>query len=175
VVQVAQALAWMSQQDVGVVNISLVGPDNRLLGQAIGRMAGRGHVIVSAVGNDGPHSPPLYPAAYEDVIGVTAVDANGRILPEAVRGLQSRFAAPGTDLVAARPGGAWHEVRGTSFAAPLVARLAALHAPGPRPDATRETIERLSAIATRTTGQHAGLELLAFGAASASTSNPAED
>lgn len=162
VVQLAQALSWMSQQDVGVVNISLVGPDNQLLERAIETMTRRGHVIVSAVGNDGPNSPALFPAAYDDVIGVTAVDVAGRVLPEAVRGPHARFAAPGTDLMAAKPGGGWQEVRGTSFAAPLVARLAAVHIPAPRPGATGETVELLSARAINAPGHPHGPKLLAI-------------
>ena len=38
----------------------------------------RGYLIVAAVGNDGPAAPPLYPASYPDVVGVTAVDARER-------------------------------------------------------------------------------------------------
>ena len=88
-------------------------------------MLRRGHVLVAAVGNDGPAAPPLYPAAYPGVIGVTAIDARGRTLPEAARGPQVDFAAPGSGLDAANAGAGFKSVRGTSFAAPLVARRAA--------------------------------------------------
>jgi hypothetical protein len=40
-----------------VVNISLVGPDNMLLRQLVRQMIARGHIIVAAVGNDGPAAP----------------------------------------------------------------------------------------------------------------------
>jgi subtilisin family serine protease len=43
-------------------------------------------VLIAAVGNAGPHSPPLYPAAYPDVIGVTATDAGDELWPQANRG-----------------------------------------------------------------------------------------
>ena len=121
----ASAMAWLARERVGVINLSLVGPPNRLLERVVQAMAGRGHVLVAAVGNDGPAAPPLYPAAYPEVIGVTAVDAKLRALPEAGRGAQVDFAAPGADLRVAVPGGGWDTARGTSFAAPLVARLAA--------------------------------------------------
>jgi subtilisin family serine protease len=125
VVALAEALGWLARERVPVINVSLVGPPNTLLEKAIRSSIQRGHVIVAAVGNDGPAAPPLYPASYPDVIGVTAVDARHRALPEAGRGAQVDFAAIGAGLKAASPGGRWESVRGTSYAAPLVARLAA--------------------------------------------------
>lgn len=122
---VAQALAWMVQNDVPVVNVSLVGPRNALVEAAVRRAAARGVLIVAAAGNDGPAAAPLYPAAYPEVVGVTAVNARGRVLPEAARGPQVDFAAPGADMAAAGPGQGYVSVRGASFAAPLVAGLLA--------------------------------------------------
>lgn len=128
----AEAMAWLARERVGVINLSLVGPHNQLLQRATQALAARGHVLVAAVGNDGPAAPALYPAAYPEVIGVTAVDPRERVLPEAGRGQHVDFAAPGSELRAARPSGDWGTVRGTSFAAPLVARAAArlVDAPG---------------------------------------------
>lgn len=122
---VAEALAWMVQNEVPVVNVSLVGPRNALVEAAVRRAAGRGVLIVAAAGNDGPAAPPLYPASYPEVVGVTAVNARGRVLPEAARGPQVDFAAPGADMAAAGPGQGYVSVRGASFAAPLVAGLLA--------------------------------------------------
>jgi subtilisin family serine protease len=85
----------------------------------------RGHVVVAAVGNDGPAAPPLYPASYPDVVGVTAVDAHQRALPEACRGKQVKFSAPGADMSAANPAQSYVAVRGTSFASPIVSGLLA--------------------------------------------------
>lgn len=121
---VAQALSWLSGQNVRVVNISLVGPRNGLIETAIARARRRGMTVVAAVGNDGPAAPPLFPASYPGVVGVTAVNARNRVLPEAGRGPQVDFAAPGADMAAAGAQG-WVNVRGASFAAPLVAGLLA--------------------------------------------------
>lgn len=117
----AQALAWMVEQDARVVNISLVGPRNGLVERAVARAQARGLTVVAASGNDGPAAPPLYPAAYDGVVGVSAVNGRGRILPEASRGPQVDFVAPGADMAAAGQAGTWTRVRGSSFAAPLVA------------------------------------------------------
>lgn len=114
------ALAWMAETRVRVVNISLVGPANLTVQAAVRALLARGVLIVAPVGNDGPAAPPLYPASYPGVIAVTAVDARGRVLPEAGHALHVDFAAPGADVLAARPGGGLVKLRGTSFAAPIV-------------------------------------------------------
>lgn len=122
----ANALAWMVEQHVTVVNISLVGPRNALVERAVAGARERGVILVAAVGNDGPAAPPLFPASYDGVVGVTAVSVADRVLPEAGRGAQVDFAAPGADMAAAGAAGSWTSVRGSSFAAPIVAGLVAL-------------------------------------------------
>lgn len=121
----ANALAWLVEQHATVVNLSLVGPRNALVERAVAGARSRGVTLVAAVGNDGPAAPPLYPASYEGVVGVTAVSASDRALPEAARGDQVDFAAPGADMAAAGASGSWTTVRGSSFAAPIVAGLIA--------------------------------------------------
>jgi subtilisin family serine protease len=111
----------MAARGVRVVTVSLVGPANPLLDGAIRLARDRGVTIVAAVGNDGPAAPPAYPASYPGVIAVTGIDGRGRLLPEAGRALHVDFAAPGADMRAADMSGGKSAVRGTSFAAPLVA------------------------------------------------------
>jgi subtilisin family serine protease len=121
----AAAFAWLAEQRIAVINVSLVGPDNAALAQIVRALTSRGFVLVAAVGNDGPAAPPLYPASYPHVVGVTAVDAHRRVLIEAARGNQVMFAAPGADMAAADVGAKYSPIRGTSFAAPIVAALLA--------------------------------------------------
>lgn len=122
---IVAALGWLSTQPIAVINVSLVGPRNALLEQVVRTLLARGYLIVAAVGNDGPAAPPLYPAAYAGVVGVTAVDAHRHVLLEAERGPQVMFAAQGADLKAASLDHGYTDVRGTSFAAPTVATLLA--------------------------------------------------
>ena len=129
----AGAFSWMVRERIAVINVSLVGPDNAVLARIVASLTARGYVIVAAVGNDGPAAPPLYPASYPHVVGVTGVDARHRVLLEAARGAQVMFAAPGADMAAGAPAGTYVAVRGTSFAAPIVAALLAQRLS--RPDA----------------------------------------
>jgi hypothetical protein len=118
---IVRALGWLSSHRPQVINISLVGPSNKLVQRAIQIVEARGIAVVAAVGNDGPAAPPQYPASYPGVLAITAVDAGGRALPEAGKAAHLDFAAPGADMAAALPGNGYTRVRGTSFAAPLAA------------------------------------------------------
>ena len=123
---IVRAMGWLAQGGAKVINISLVGPPNPLLAAGIRSLQQQGIVVVAAVGNDGPASPPQYPASYPGVVAVTAVDAKGKALFEAGKPLHLDFAAPGADMVGAVPGGKWERLRGTSFAAPFVAARIAM-------------------------------------------------
>jgi subtilisin family serine protease len=123
---VAEGFAWLAREALPVINVSLVGPPNRVLEVIVRQLIARGHIIVAAVGNDGAASPPLFPAAWPGVVGVTAVDERRRVLVEAERGAQVTFAAPGAQMAAAKRPSGYALVRGTSFAAPIVAGLLSL-------------------------------------------------
>jgi len=117
-----RALNWMQVSDVNLVNVSLSGPYNKILDRAVQSATARGLLIVAAAGNDGADSPPRYPAAFNSVLAVTAVDARGDIFENAVQGEQIDFAAPGVDVLLAQ---ANRYVSGTSVAAPFLTALIA--------------------------------------------------
>lgn len=143
--RIVGALDWLARQRVAVVNLSLVGPPNQILERAVATMVRRGHLLVAAVGNDGPAAPPLYPASYPGVVGVSGVDRQGRPLPEAARGPQVMFAAPGSQMVSAAIGSPpYRVVRGTSFAAPIVAALLAGVLERPAPAAARQALDHMA-------------------------------
>lgn len=144
---VADAFAWLLREQVPVINVSLVGPPNKMLEQIVRIVAARGSVVVAAVGNDGPSAPPLYPAAYPGVVAVTGVDRKKRVLVEACRGSHVAFAAPGADMAAAALQRSYATVRGTSFAAPIVAGLIAIHLQEQGKQAASVALDLLSAQA----------------------------
>lgn len=141
------ALAWLVHEGVPVINLSVVGPPNLLLQRAVELAAARGHLIVAAVGNDGPAAPPLYPASYPQVIAVTGVDASDKVLIEAGRRGHVDFAAPGADIMAASLPAGYAQVRGTSYAAPIVAGLLAQRLDRPDPPLAARAVGELAAMA----------------------------
>ena len=123
---VARGLAWVAERGAAVINVSLVGPENRALKAVVEALLARGRVIVAAVGNDGPARPVGYPAAYEGVVAVTSVDTERRIQVDANRGPEIAFAALGVDVPVAALDKTYTMATGTSFAAPLIAARLAL-------------------------------------------------
>jgi hypothetical protein len=124
-VSLVRALDWLISSGVDTVNISLAGPPNRLLETALARVSERDVMVLAAAGNGGPMADPMYPAAYDSVVAVTAVDAGGKVFRLANRGDYLDIAAPGVDLRHARAGGGYAASSGTSFAVPFAATAAA--------------------------------------------------
>jgi hypothetical protein len=96
---VLNGLLVAAREGAQVVNLSLGGGDPMpLLDQAIQSLKNQGVLIVGAAGND-PSATRVYPAAYDGVLAVTAVDRNGNVAPYATRGDYVDLMAPGTSLV----------------------------------------------------------------------------
>lgn len=125
-VAVIEALDWLVSERVAVVGLSLAGGDNAILAAAISAAQARGMLIAAAVGNSAARAEPRFPAAYPDVLGVTAVDARLRLYRDANQGSFVDIASPGVGLTAPRPGGGVQRVSGTSFAVPFVVAALAL-------------------------------------------------
>ena len=124
-VSLIKALNWLVTAGVSVINISLAGPPNRLLETALNRVRQKGILAVAAAGNGGPMAQPMYPAAYPEVVAVTATDNRGRAFRLANRGEYVDIAAPGVNIRHARPGGGFIASSGTSYAVPFVTVAAA--------------------------------------------------
>ena len=130
---------------IGLTNLSLAGPDHPALRRAVQMSLKAGMVIVAAVGNEGPAAPPAFPAAYDGVVGVAAVDRAGRPYLYSGRGPQVDIAALGVEQ---SPTGSSVELIGTSYAAPRVSAMLA----GQRAAGGRASIETLLAAFTQDAG-----------------------
>lgn len=105
--------------------MSFTGPRDAAIEQAIAAMRKKGVVFVAAAGNLGPMAEPAYPAAYPNVIAVTAVNSSGQGYRHANRGDYVDVAAPGVDVFTALPNAQQGYRTGTSFAVPFVTAIAA--------------------------------------------------
>lgn len=126
VFDLVRALDLLAARKVQVINLSLAGPANPLLEQTVKKVDDRGIIMVAAAGNEGPKAEPVYPAAYEEVIAVTATDRHKRPYRRAGRGEHIDFAAPGVSVWTAASISGARPKTGTSFAAPFVTAAVAL-------------------------------------------------
>ena len=109
-----------------VVNMSFAGPSDPEMQLKIAALRQKGAVLIAAAGNAGPNARPLYPAAYPEVIAVTATDADDKLFAQANRGTHIAVAAPGVAILAAAPDESYQMQSGTSFAAAQVSGVVAL-------------------------------------------------
>ena len=138
---VAEGIVQAVDLGVKVINLSLgVYQDTVLLRQAVKYAHERGVIMVAAAGNDGYTRMP-YPAAYPEVLAVTAVDAVGQ---QAVFPNQSKkidFAAPGVGVLTAKEDFGTTLFSGTSAAAPFVSGTLASLMSGDEPLAPAAAVE----------------------------------
>ena len=123
---ILKGLDWAAAQGARIVNMSFAGPPDPRLREALLKAGKRGIVLIAAAGNAGPNAPPLFPAADPNVIAVTATDVQDKLFSGANRGNHIAVAAPGVDILAPAPGGAYQLTTGTSVAAAEVSGAAAL-------------------------------------------------
>ncbi|MFE3839598.1 S8 family serine peptidase, partial [Pseudogemmobacter sonorensis] len=144
---IARGIDLLLDRQVSVINMSFSGPENPVLQALVQRAAAAGVGLVAAAGNGGPGAAPAYPAAWPEVIAVTAIDARDRAWRQANRGPYVTFAAPGVNLWTAASISGGRLRSGTSYAAPFVTAVLAVEI-ARRPELTREEhTERLIACA----------------------------
>jgi subtilisin family serine protease len=127
----AYAIEWATQQPgVKVINLSLgTDGDSQTVHDAIEKAIQQGIIVVAAAGNDDTEAVQ-YPAGYENVIGVTAVDASSKKASFANYGKDwVDISAPGVGIMStmiSADGPGYASWSGTSMATAFVSGAAAL-------------------------------------------------
>jgi subtilisin family serine protease len=112
----AKALQYALQKHVQIINLSLSGPDDRLLERLLDAATAQRIAVVSAV--DDSAADGGFPASYK---GVLAVAGERSTTP-----VHDVLRAPAEDIPTTQPGARWNLVNGSSFAAAEVSGLVAL-------------------------------------------------
>jgi subtilisin family serine protease len=111
----AKALYFAIGHDAEIINLSLSGPPDPLLGRLIDAALARGMVVVGAL--DPNAADGGFPASHAGVVAVS--DDPATTIPGAL-------AAPGREIPTTQPGGRFAFVSGSSYAAAHVSGLYAL-------------------------------------------------
>lgn len=125
---VARGIRYAVDQGAKVINLSLSGyGDFPAIRHAVTYAQRKDVLIVAAVGNRQQQgAAPSFPASYEGVLGVGAIDNTGARTQGSQVGDYVDLVAPGAGVLAATRAGGHDYWDGTSFAAPFVAGTAAL-------------------------------------------------
>jgi len=126
VTSLVAAIEALAERGVRVMNMSLSGPANAMLQQAIEAAQAKGIVITAAAGHNGAGGDPSYPAAYPGVVAVTAVDQKLNVYRRATQGRYVDLSAPGVNVWTASAQGSGAVRTGTSYAVPFVSAAAGL-------------------------------------------------
>jgi subtilisin family serine protease len=119
----AKAINFALLHDARIINLSLSGPDDRLLQALLDAAAVRGTAVVGAAD---PHIPNGgFPASHPGVI-VAAAEAGPEPATAGTEPPARALRAPGADIPTCAPGARWAFVSGASYAAAHVTGLVAL-------------------------------------------------
>ena len=112
----AQALAASLDDGARIINLSLGGPPDELLGRLVGHAVKKGRIVIGAVPPNGDLAG--FPVGVQ---GVIAVDAPGH-----AAGRSGVLQAPGRDILTLEPGGHYDFSSGSSLATAHVSAVVAL-------------------------------------------------
>ncbi len=161
--EIALAMDWAAAQGAQVMNLSFAGPADPLIERVVAAAYRKGIDLVAAAGNAGPASPPLYPAAYPEVIAVTATNGKQQIYSAANRGRYISVSARGVDVLAAHINNTYGMESGTSFAAAEVSGVVASlleKRPKAAPEEIRAALQETAAAVPGVDRNEAGFGLV---------------
>lgn len=155
--RIAQGILWAVDNGARVINVSISSTvDDPALRDAVRVATERGALVVASAGNrttaEDTTDSPRYPAAYDEVLAVTAVDAGDSATEDSIHGPHVEIAAPGTDVLTAFHaagdcvlGGAASSSYATAYVSAAAALVAQAY-PGERP---AQWAHRLTVTAAR--------------------------
>ena len=129
------------QNGADITNMSLGGGGaSRTEENAFIGIRQRGTLVIASAGNSG-NTQFSYPASYQTIMSVAAIDRNRRLASFSQRNSRVDIAGPGVSVLSSRTGGGVTTKSGTSMSSPHVAGVAAL-VWSFRPNASANDVER---------------------------------
>lgn len=130
-ISLLKAIDWSIQNEMDIINLSLGAPQGSIaLKEKMDKAYEAGILVVAASGNSGNRSGTgntvNYPAKYESVIAVGAVNSSMERPSFSSTGTEVEFAAPGKDILSTYLNNEYAVSDGTSFAAPHTTGMLAI-------------------------------------------------
>src|SRR6185503_6809265 len=118
---------WAIEHDIDIITMSITGTGGTRALQKAVQVAYNEYdmLLVAAIGNGGS-GDVLYPAAYDEVIGVGSVTKDNERSPFSRSGDEVELVAPGSEIKSDAIGGKYRVSSGTSMATPFVSGALAL-------------------------------------------------
>lgn len=124
---IIKGIIWAADQNVDFITMSLGSPQTMpSLEKAVKYAAKKNAIIFCAAGNEGPNVDIMYPAKYDDVIAIGAIDQKLQRTEFTCSGESLDFLAPGQDIISCVPGDQYASMSGTSMSNPFAVGCAAL-------------------------------------------------
>lgn len=120
---VADAIRWSADEGHDVANLSLGGGASSAVEDAVEYANDESVLLIASAGNDG--GSVNYPAAYEEVVAVSATDSDDNLAGFSSNGPEVELTAPGVSVLSSVPRDNYDSFNGTSMSAPHVAGTAA--------------------------------------------------
>ena len=123
---IANGITYAADRGAKIINLSLGGSlSSSTLQSAVSYAWNKGALIVAAAGNNGS-STTVYPAAYPNVVAVSATTSSDTLASFSSYGSFVDLSAPGQDITTSWLNSSYVTISGTSFSSPLTAGVAAL-------------------------------------------------
>jgi len=124
---IADAVQYVTDRGADVINMSLGGGGpSDTLANAVSYAADNDALVVAAAGNSGQEEKQ-YPAGFEEVVAVSAVDDSEALAEFSTYGDHVEVTAPGVDVLSTWPQETQYDrISGTSMSCPVAAGVAAL-------------------------------------------------
>ena len=123
---IIEGIEWARKNKVDIINMSLgthIKPPKKFH-DAIKRAYEDGIILIAATGNE--NTKVGYPAKYDEVLAVSAIDRDFERANFSNYGLKNEIIAPGVDILSTYRNGKYAKLSGTSMATPIITGAAAL-------------------------------------------------
>lgn len=149
---IAEAIQWSAEQGADLINLSLGGGgETETMRNAVQFAYENGSLPIAAAGNDGDRGAS-FPAAYDEVMAVSAVDSNEELAEFSQFGPEIEVTAPGVDVLSTMPGDDHAPASGTSMSCPAATGVAALGLAAADGDLTPDELRELLKSTARDIG-----------------------